>query len=107
ATTVAGWVLFGLLLVAGFMSTVALARIGMRHLWIKAGSDPHALRVVEGAPVVALVLACVWLAVRAETVMAYTRATAAALHAPAAYVRAVLDARPLPGPTRPDVEGAP
>jgi multicomponent K+:H+ antiporter subunit D len=105
----AGWCLFALLLASGLVATVALTRAGMRHFWSGAGRPPPVLRVVEAAPVVALLLACAGLTVCAEPTMRYTRATAEALHAPAGYIQAVLSTRPLPGPTRPvvDAEVAP
>jgi multicomponent K+:H+ antiporter subunit D len=52
------------------------------------------------APALILILACVFLSVRAEPVLRHTRAAADALHAPGAYVEAVLSARPGPGPER-------
>jgi multicomponent K+:H+ antiporter subunit D len=100
----AAWWLFGLLLVSGLIATVALARAGIRHFWSTADRSPPGLKVAEGAPVLALILACGWLTVRAERVMRYTQSTAAALHAPAAYIAAVFSTKPVPGPTRPRVD---
>ena len=102
--TPGAWWLFGLLLLSGLFATVSLSRAGIRHLWSPPGSPSTPLRVAEGAPVLALILACAWLTVRAEPVMHYTRATAEALHSPAAYIAAVLSTKPVPGPTRPIVD---
>jgi len=94
------WWLFGLLLVSGLGAMVSMARAGIRHFWSDAERPPRHVSVVEGLPVLALILACTWLTLRAEPVMRFTRATAATLHAPKAYVDAVLSTRPVPGPTR-------
>ena len=102
--TPATWWLFGLLLLSGLCATISLSRVGVRRFWSKAGVLPIRLKVVEAAPVIALIVACSWLAVRAEPIMRYTRATAEALHSPAAYIDAVLSTKPLPGPTRPIVD---
>jgi multicomponent K+:H+ antiporter subunit D len=96
--------LFGALLVSGLVATVSLARAGIRHFW--SASDrraPHVM-LAEALPVVALLLACTWLTVRAEPVMRYMRATSDSLHSPGGYVGAVMATRPVPGPTRPVTE---
>lgn len=101
----AAWGLFGLLLLSGLAATVALSRSGIRHFWAAAGRPPPRLKFVEGAPVLVLLLACVWLTVRAEPVMRYTSATAQMLHSPATYIAAVLSTRAVPGPAQPDAAG--
>ena len=100
------WVLLGLLLVAGFASIVALARAGIRSLW---SAGPHAapdLKGAEAAAVLALLVSCVMLTVFAEPVLRYTRDTAAQLHAPRAYVEAVMTTNARPRPAAPALEGA-
>jgi multicomponent K+:H+ antiporter subunit D len=59
--------------------------------------------------VLGLIFSCVSLAVFAEPVLRYTNATAAELHAPAAYIRSVLSAKARPGPTQltPEEEAEP
>ena len=104
APTPETWWLFGSLLVSGLVATISLSRVGIRRFWSKADSPPIRLKVAEGLPVLALILACVALTVFADPVMRYTRATAESLHSPAAYIDAVSTTRPLPGPTRPNVE---
>ncbi len=104
ARTPAGWTLFGLLLLSGLLATVTMARAGIRHFWSVTSALPPRVKLAEGAPVLALLLACAWLTVRAEPVLRYTRATAEALHAPTAYIEAVLSTKPVPGPTRPSLE---
>ncbi|HET6585689.1 MAG TPA: hypothetical protein VFG69_19655, partial [Nannocystaceae bacterium] len=98
ASTAATWSLFGLLLLSGLAATVALTRAGIRHFWSDAERPPQRVKAVEGVAVLVLLLACVALAIRAEPVLRYTSATAEALHAPAAYIDAVLSTRPVPTP---------
>lgn len=104
APTPAAWWLFGLVLLSGLFATISLSRAGIRHFWSNDGGSPTRLEVVEGASIIALILSCACLTMFAEPVMRFTRATAQALHSPAAYVDAVLSTRPVPGPTRPIVE---
>ncbi|KYF61855.1 cation:proton antiporter [Sorangium cellulosum] len=105
----AAWLLFGLLLLSGLAATISLARAGIRHFWSPGGRLPPRLKVVEAVSVLGLVLCCVLLTLFAEPVLRTTRATAAGLHAPEAYIEAVLSMRPRPGPTRSVIEeeGAP
>lgn len=98
APPAANWWLFGLLLVSGLLATIAMTQAGIRHFWAPADRPAPRLNVVEGLPVLALILAGAWLTVRAEPVLRYTHATAAALHAPADYVAAVLSTRAVPPP---------
>jgi multicomponent K+:H+ antiporter subunit D len=95
------WWLFGLLLLSGLVATVSLARAGIFHFWSGADQPPARLKLLESAPVIALLLVCAGLTVRAEPVLRYTRAAAEALHAPAAYIDAVSATKPVPGPTPP------
>jgi multicomponent K+:H+ antiporter subunit D len=97
-----GWWMVALLLISGLVATVSLSRAGIRYFWTSA---VVALRVrsVEAFSVIALIFSCVLLTLFAEPVLRYTNATAAALHAPRAYIEGVLSTKPRPGPTRPDV----
>ncbi len=104
APSTGAWWLFFMVLASGLVATASLARVGIRHFWSTADRPPPAMKLVEGAPVLALLLGCVWLTLHAEDVLRYTRATAASLHAPDAYISAVQATMPRPGPTRPVVE---
>ncbi len=95
------WWLFALLLLSGFATTLALARAGIRHFWSGAKTLPARLKLVEIAPILALLVTCGWLTVRAERVLGLTAMAADALHAPASYIEAVSSTLPVPGPTRP------
>jgi multicomponent K+:H+ antiporter subunit D len=99
------WLLVALLLVSGLAATISLSRAGIRHFWATGAQLPPRLKVIEGAPVLVLILSCVLLTVFAEPVLRITNATAAGLHSPTAYIEAVLSLRPRPGPTRPTVAG--
>jgi len=98
------WGLFGLLLLSGLVATIGMSRAGIRHFWTEADQPPQ-IKVAEAVPILALIVVCVWLTAQAEQVMRYTHATARSLHAPTAYIDAVLSTRPIPGPTRPAIDG--
>ena len=66
---------------------------GMRLFWSVAARATPRLRVLEAAPVAALVVLCLGLGVGAGPVARYLDATAHSLHQPATYVRTVLAAR--------------
>ena len=97
--------LVGLIVVSGLFATVSLARAGIRHFWSKGGRLPLRLKPGEGGALLVVLLACVWLTVSAEPALRYARATARDLHAPRAYIEAVLGARPRPGPATPAAGG--
>ncbi|MCJ0762985.1 monovalent cation/H+ antiporter subunit D [Variovorax terrae] len=94
----AGWTLLTLMIASGLLSTIALSRVGIRHFWAPQNRPPPRLRVIECLPVAALLLGCALLALYAEPVLRYTRATAAELHQPSLYIDAVMAARPVPNP---------
>lgn len=100
--TGAWWVL-GLLLGSGLVSIISFSRTGIRHFWSTARRPAPEVEIVEAVSIAALLLCCVLLTVYADPALRYTRATAAELHGPSAYVEAVLAAQPRPGPTRPMV----
>jgi multicomponent K+:H+ antiporter subunit D len=96
----ARWTLLGLLLVSGLLATIALSRAGVRHFWLPHGSPAPRLRVIECAPIAALLIGCAVLTVRAEPMLRYARVTAEGVIVPANYIAAVLAAAPKPGPDR-------
>ncbi|MDP1998298.1 MAG: monovalent cation/H+ antiporter subunit D [Rhodoferax sp.] len=93
------WLLMGLILVSSLLALMALSRTGIRFFWTPVGRNAPRLRVLEYAPIAALVTLCIGVTVFAEPVMRYTTATAGALYPPTGYVSAVMSARPLPTPT--------
>jgi multicomponent K+:H+ antiporter subunit D len=94
------WCFCGLLLLSGLSATVSLSRAGIQQFWTTADRPPRRLKLVEAAPVIALIGAAGWLTLSAEPVLTYTRATAEALYDPRAYIEAVLSTNPLPRPAR-------
>jgi len=96
----AAWTLFGGLIASGLLSAMALMRVGIRHFWTPQDRPSPRLRVAETLPIAALLTAALALVIHAEQALAYTRATADALHRPALYIDAVLAARPVPPPMR-------
>ncbi|WP_447773677.1 monovalent cation/H+ antiporter subunit D [Variovorax boronicumulans] len=96
--TTAGWTFFGLLIVAGFLSLIALSRTGIRHFWTQPHATMPSLPALEVLPVAALLAACVALTVWAEPVMQHAQATAGGLRTPTAYREAVLGAKQKPNP---------
>ncbi len=90
----AGWVMFGLLLFSGLLSTVALSRAFITHFWATQDRAVPHLRIVEGLPIALLLGACIALALAGEPALRYARATASDLHVPQGYIDAVMAARP-------------
>jgi multicomponent K+:H+ antiporter subunit D len=90
--------LSGLLLLSGLVVTVSMSRVGITQFWTAADRRQPRLKLDEGAPVLALILACAWLTLSAERVLRYTGDTARALYSPGAYIAAVLAAKPVPDP---------
>ena len=96
-----GWMLFALMIATGLLALIALTRAGIRHFWATHERAAPQLRVLEGLPIAVLLAACVALTVMAGPVMRFTQATADALHSPGTYIRAVMQARPVAGPSAP------
>jgi multicomponent K+:H+ antiporter subunit D len=88
----AAWALLVLLSLSGLAAIVAIGRAGVRIFWATQRSVPR-VRVIEMAPVAALLGLCFALTVAAGPAMRYMQDTAQALHAPRAYVEGVLGRR--------------
>lgn len=93
------WVLLALFLISGLLATIAYSRAGIRFFWSPRGRPAPHLKLIEVAPIGMLLLLCVLLTVRAGPVLRYTELTASHLHAPHAYVDAIMGAPVKPGPT--------
>lgn len=102
----AGWTLLALLIGTGLIALMALTRAGILHFWATYDRAPLQLRLLEGLPIAGLLGACVAMTVLAGPVMRYMQDTANALHTPGLYIKAVMSARPIPGPQAPRVEPA-
>ena len=88
----ASWMFSATVLLSGLASLIALSRVGMRLFWSVGARETPRLRILEAAPVAALVMLCMSLAVAAGPVARYLDSTARSLHQPDTYVRAVLAA---------------
>jgi multicomponent K+:H+ antiporter subunit D len=86
------WVFLAAILLSGLASLIALSRVGMRLFWSVAARATPRLRVLEAAPVAALVLLCLVLSVAAAPIARYLDSAGRSLHEPDTYVRAVLSA---------------
>jgi len=96
------WVLCSTIVLSGFASLIALSRIGMRLFWSVAARTTPRLRLLEAAPVAALVLLCLGLTVAIEPVTRYLGEAARSLHEPDTYIRTVLSQE-----TRREQQGGP
>jgi multicomponent K+:H+ antiporter subunit D len=83
------WTVVALLLLSGLAATIAFARAGVRIFWATERIAPT-VRLVEMAPVAALLALCVALCVLAAPAMAYLEEAAQALHVPRGYIEEVL-----------------
>lgn len=84
------WTLLAALLLSGLAAMIALSRLGTRVFWAQAPAEPPKVRLLEAAPVVALLLLCFVLTVRAGTVLDFLDEAAGHLRTPAHYIGAVL-----------------
>jgi len=94
------WLLLILMLSPGLATLMALTRVGMRQFWSAHDRNPPQLRVLEGLPITALLVACITLALCAGPAMRYTTLAAQALYTPAAYIGDILSAQPVGTPAR-------
>ena len=104
AVSTASWVMLPVLILSGLAALVALTRAGIRAFWASADRAVPRVRLIEVAPVAALLLLCVIQTIQAGPIMRFMQATAQSLHTPHDYIGGVLGAaaeRPagLKGPT--------
>jgi multicomponent K+:H+ antiporter subunit D len=85
----AAWTLFTLLILSGLAALVSVGRAGIRVFWAEGARVPR-VRVIEIAPVLALLALCLALTVAAGPAMRYAQDVAQALHAPRHYIESVL-----------------
>lgn len=91
--------LWAVLLLSGLLLVVAFSRAGSQLFWKVSPALPGARHsALALLPAGLLLAACLALALAAAPVQRLTEATAAQLHAPAAYVQAVLGGQPAPAP---------
>jgi multicomponent K+:H+ antiporter subunit D len=91
------WALLAALVLSGLATVVAMTRAGINAFWASPERAVPRVGLVEIAPVLLLLAACLALTVQAGPVMRYMQATAEALHAPQGYVQGVLPTPPAAG----------
>ena len=101
------WLFIALLIISGLASMISLTRIGIRVLWAPQGRQAVRLSMLEGMPVIALILLALLLVVRATPVIDHARMTASWLYDPQRYISAVLSAQPVPSPSVPAAASEP
>jgi multicomponent K+:H+ antiporter subunit D len=99
--SVAAWILLPVLILSGLAALIAMTRAGIHAFWASPDRTVPRVRLIEMAPVAALLLLCAWQTVQAGPVMRFMQATAQSIHAPQVYVRGVLaDAAQRPNDPR-------
>ena len=83
------WAVLALLMLSGLAAIIAFGRIGARVFWASPDVSVR-VRVVELAPVAALLGLCIVLTVAAGPAMDYMQDAAQGLHAPRPYIEEVL-----------------
>lgn len=96
----ADWGAVVLLIVSGLAVMIALLRSGINTFWAtREDMAPH-IGVIELAPIMILIGACLLLTIFAGPAMVYFQDAAAELHNPVSYVQGVTSALPEPYPGR-------
>jgi multicomponent K+:H+ antiporter subunit D len=85
---------------SGLAQLIALTRIGIRLFWTGSARRTPRLRVLEAAPVAAVVLLCLALTATSGAAMRFFESAGASLHAPEVYTRIVLSAPGVDQPSR-------
>jgi len=90
AASTASWVFLVVLILSGLAALIAMTRAGIRVFWASPDRTVPRVRLIEMAPVAALLFVCALQTVQAGPVMRFMQATAQSLHAPHEYIRGVL-----------------
>ncbi|HET7586499.1 MAG TPA: monovalent cation/H+ antiporter subunit D [Gammaproteobacteria bacterium] len=99
AVAPASWAFLALVIASGLATLIAMTRGGMRVFWSSSDRAVPRVRVIEMAPVAALLCVCTVLTIEAGPVMSYMQAASRSVHQPDDYVQSVLAA---PGEHAPD-----
>jgi multicomponent K+:H+ antiporter subunit D len=83
------WALLAVLILSGLVVLIAMTRAGIRAFWASPDRAVPRVRVIEMAPIAALIVLCAVQTVQAGPVMRFMQAAAQSLHAPADYIREV------------------
>ena len=98
---VTAWALLAAVLMSSLMTLIAVSRAGINAFWASPAETIPSVRLIEIAPIGALLVLSVLLTVQAGPVMRYMQATAEALHQPQGYIHGVLEEQPAAGPGQP------
>jgi multicomponent K+:H+ antiporter subunit D len=90
--TIEAWIFLSVLVASGLAALIAMTRAGIRSFWASADRAVPRVRVIEIAPVAALLLFCVIQTIEAGPIMRFMQSTAQSLHFPHDYVRGVMGA---------------
>jgi multicomponent K+:H+ antiporter subunit D len=90
----AAWGMLVMLILSGLATLIAMTRAGVRTFWAAPDREVPRVRLIEMAPVAALLILCAVQTVHAGPIMRFMQVTAESLHAPGDYVRGVLGQRP-------------
>jgi len=93
AVPVSAWALIALLTVSGLATLIAMTRSGITSFWARMSDSIPRVRIIEMAPVVALLLLALGLTIGGGPAMRYMESTAQALQAPQGYMTGVLSAQ--------------
>jgi len=85
------WALLVALVLSGLAALIAMTRAGIRAFWAPVDRAVPHVRVIEMAPVAALLVLCAIQAAYAGPIMQYMRATAQSLHGPWTYMHEVME----------------
>jgi multicomponent K+:H+ antiporter subunit D len=99
-TSLETWMLVAGILGSGLAQLIALTRIGIRLFWTGSARRTPRLRVLEAAPVAAVVLLSLALTATSGAAMRFFESAGASLHAPEVYTRIVLSAPGVDQPSR-------
>ncbi|MCG7394588.1 monovalent cation/H+ antiporter subunit D [Microvirga sp. ACRRW] len=86
------WILIGLLTVSGLATLIAMTRSGITSFWARMDDSVPRVRIIEMAPVLALLLLTLGLTVAGGPAMRYMEATTQSLQTPQGYITGVLSA---------------
>ncbi|NVD41693.1 monovalent cation/H+ antiporter subunit D [Ensifer sp. HO-A22] len=92
ALSAADWTYVTLLILSGLSAMIAMNRVGIRTFWASIENTVPRVFVIEIAPVVVLLGACIFLSLQAGPTMRYMQATADSLLDPSGYTQRVLTA---------------
>jgi multicomponent K+:H+ antiporter subunit D len=86
----AAWTFLVLLILSGLAALIALTRAGIHAFWAAPDRAVPRVRLIEIAPVAMLLFLCALQTIQAGPIMRFMDVTAADLHEPSDYLRAVL-----------------